>query len=311
MTDFSIRPLTVEERKYTYNQSSQIASQTGCIGHLRGDFGTSGNGFYTTWEDHNRDLNTDEFSSAFDDVINALRSDEYGLLTDRRSMAECGRAAKESAMKGNYTTEYGFRVDTKDYACLIRCNPQQGDYNFYVYCYKSEWLDRHIERAASDICFIDSSYHELFRLPDGEQITVTQADGSKSDYTCRFIDEAHVEVGYNLYHICEFAERMERNDASYAPKEPPLPKRCFSILPSGTEMVILTRYERGYRPAKARPEGVSLREGVDALNEAMGVTKAQEAAMLAGSMFGWDTPAAKPKNYNENGVPIKPKDRER
>lgn len=76
-------------------------------------------------------------------------------------------------------------------------------------------------------------------------------------------------------------------------------------------MVILTRYERGYRPAKARPEGVSLREGVNALNEAMGVTKAQEAAMLAGSMFGWDTPASKPKNYDENGKPIKAKEKER
>lgn len=39
-----IRPLTETERQYTYTQSMQIQGQTGCIGHLRGDFDKSGNG---------------------------------------------------------------------------------------------------------------------------------------------------------------------------------------------------------------------------------------------------------------------------
>lgn len=309
--ELQIRPMCFEERKYAYEQSSQLMSQTGSIGRLRGDFGSGGMEFWTTWEDHQKDLKTDAFKAELDDVINALRSEEYGLLKDRRSMVSFARKEPDSAFKGNYTTEYGFRVDTKEYAFLIRCNPQQGDYNFYCFCYVSKWLDQHIEEARKDIRFIDSGYKELFRLPDGEQITITLSTDEKLDRTCRYIDETHLEVGRSLYHICEFAERMERNGNTYAPKEPPLPQKCFSVLPSGSEMVILKRYEKGYRPAKARPEGVSLREGVDALNNALGVTKAQEAAMLAGSLFGWDTPAAKPKNYDENGKAIKPKDRER
>ena len=41
------------------------------------------------------------------------------------------------------------------------------------------------------------------------------------------------------------------------------------------------------------------------------MTKAQEQAMLAGSMIRWDSIAAKPKSYDENGKAIKPKDCER
>lgn len=49
----------------------------------------------------------------------------------------------------------------------------------------------------------------------------------------------------------------------------------------------------------------------DKFNEKLGVSKAQEQAMLAGSMIRWDSIAAKPKSYDENGKPIKPKDYER
>lgn len=47
-----LRSLTVPERKYTYAQSTQLEGQTGSIGYLRGDFGSSGNEFYSSWFDH-------------------------------------------------------------------------------------------------------------------------------------------------------------------------------------------------------------------------------------------------------------------
>ena len=74
MTDFTLRPLTVPERKYTYAQSSQLQGQTGNIGYLRGDFGSSGDQFYTTWFDTRPQWKSDEFKRDLDDVINALRS---------------------------------------------------------------------------------------------------------------------------------------------------------------------------------------------------------------------------------------------
>ena len=68
-----IRAMEQEEQKYTYRQSMQIQGQTGSIGYLRGDFGSRGNEFYTTWNDHRQSLKTEEFQAEFDEVINALR----------------------------------------------------------------------------------------------------------------------------------------------------------------------------------------------------------------------------------------------
>ena len=239
--ELSIRPLMFEERKYTYAQSQQLDGQTGSIGHLRGDFDSGGYGFFTTWFDHCRDLKTEEFKKEFDNVVNALRSEEYGLLQDRVSMRNFARQCPDSAMKGNYTTEYGFRVDTDHYSYLLRCNPTRGDYNFYLYAYKREWLDKHIEQAGRDIRFIDSHYKNLFRLPDGEQIQITKKTGETVERTCRYIDQTHVEVEDNLFHICEFAERMEQSGNTYRPKETPLPPMCFSRLPSTGDVIKIMR----------------------------------------------------------------------
>jgi hypothetical protein len=214
-----IRSLTQPEQKYTFSQSMQLQGQTGSIGYLRGDFDSSGHGFYTTWNDHRTQWKTDEFKVEFDDVINALRSDEYGLLKDRPTMQALGYKYPESVFDKRNCTGYGFRVDTDKYAYLLRCNPVKGDYNFYCYCYVKEWLDNHIEKAERGIRFINSNYKELFRIPDGGKILLTTSWGENSEHTCRYIDDTHTEIGNNLYHICEFAERMEKNGATYEPKQ--------------------------------------------------------------------------------------------
>lgn len=107
---------------YSYSQSQQINMQAGFIGYLRGDFGTGDKEFFSSWFDHRRDLKADEFKNELNEVINALRSDEYGLLKNRTAMAQYAGKYPDSAFQGNYATEYGFRVDTEKHAFLIRCN---------------------------------------------------------------------------------------------------------------------------------------------------------------------------------------------
>ncbi len=65
-----------------------------------------------------------------------------------------------------------------------------------------------------DIRFIDSHYKDLFRVPDGGCIQIHYPDETVIK-PCKFIDEYHTQIGYNVFHICQFAEIMERNDASY------------------------------------------------------------------------------------------------
>ena len=82
--ELEIISMTPQERMYSYSQSSQIEAQTGCIGHLRGDFG-AGQEFFTSWFEHRGEYKTDEFKAEFDEVVNSLREKEE-LLFSRDSM---------------------------------------------------------------------------------------------------------------------------------------------------------------------------------------------------------------------------------
>lgn len=81
-----------------------------------------------------------------------------------------------------------------------------------------------------------------------------------------------------------------------------LPEFCCCLLPS-TEMPVLVRYgERSYVPLEVRESGERAEEIAGRLNGQLGVSKQQQAAMLWGSMFGWDIPAADPARYDEQGM---------
>lgn len=91
-----------------------------------------------------------------------------------------------------------------------------------------------------------------------------------------------------------------------------LPEQCYSCLATTGEIVILKRGEMGYFktdiPVSDRD---AAKELVKHYNDKLGVTKPQYEAMKVGSMFGWDTPAANPQSYDQEGVATKPKKKER
>ncbi len=304
--NLSIRPMTPAERKYSYTQSQEIMAKASCIGHLRADFGSDGEGFYSSWDDHYSDLKTDNFKAELNQVINALRFDSAydGILASRGKMTAYCYGHPESSY-GN-DRDFGFRADTERYTYLLRLNPNPGEYNLYAYCYVREWLGRHLEKAAQGIQFITPEYKELFRIPDGDEIRITTSDGKVLDRTCRFIDETHVEiksgVTSQVLHICQFAELTQHAGSKVIPLRSSLPEKCFAA--SSDETVVITRGEAGWKPTGQRPEGMTGQEGADLLNEQSGVTKAQAAAMLAGATQGWAEPAADPAYYDAQGTPL-------
>lgn len=313
--DMTFRPMTLTERMYSYTQSQQLIMQTGCIGHLRADFGSGNEHFYSSWDDHRTDLKSDDFKQEFDNVINALREDDkYGSVFKNRGalLSLCARTPESSFGNGR---EYGFRADTEHYSYMFRLNPGKGEYNIYCYCYLKQWLDRHMKQAEKGIRFITPDYKELFRIADGDKVRYFTPGGEVREPTCRYIDDYHFETsgyGDNLYHICEFAERYQsHNCTGIIPLRKSLPDKCFSYLESTGEMIVITKGEEGYTPTGTYSQNSSPKTGASAINEANGVSRAQEAAMVAGSMFGWDIPAADPKNYDNDGKPLMPKHKDR
>jgi hypothetical protein len=85
-----------------------------------------------------------------------------------------------------------------------------------------------------------------------------------------------------------------------------LPEFCYATLPSDErKMIILKAGENGYYPVDPLSDAYLC--SVERNNELLGVTKAQQRAMVSGSMFGWNTPASNPAMYDDDGNWMKDK----
>ena len=91
---------------------------------------------------------------------------------------------------------------------------------------------------------------------------------------------------------------IQTEQERFSPSE--LPEVCLSTLPSTGEIICIKRGESGYYPSEWETGNAEKnRQIVDYHNQRRGITPAQEEAMVGGSMFGWDTPAAAPSRYEK------------
>ncbi len=118
------------------------------IGHLRGDFGR-GTEFWTTWWDRHEELKGQDFKDELDDLVNTLRKD--GPLKDLSAMQKFCWNHPQARMSPEADSRcYAFRVDTDRCRFYLRCIPERGDYNFYLYCYRTEEFERDAPHPSFD-----------------------------------------------------------------------------------------------------------------------------------------------------------------
>ena len=107
------------------------------IGHVRGDFGRSGEQFYSTWFPCHEELKTRRFKDELQQVVDELRSGlDFPLLRNRNSMRiVCLDNLQNRVPGGWHPDTFGFKIRTEHYWYFIKCYYGCGDYNFYVNCF--------------------------------------------------------------------------------------------------------------------------------------------------------------------------------
>ena len=134
------RPASPEEAELFYALSPEQNEEQGAIGHVRIDFGQSGEEFWHTWWPRGpEELNTPEFRAELGEVVNDLRK---GVLKDLASMKRyCW--GSDGAIEGG------------TFLHRLRCNPTEGDYQAYLSCFdrEAQKLTQDIAEEMGGMCF--------------------------------------------------------------------------------------------------------------------------------------------------------------
>ena len=70
---------------------------------------------------------------------------------------------------------------------------------------------------AKNIRFITSSYEDRFKIPDGSAVEI-EYPNRKFSARCEYMDEYHLRLGYDVLHICQLAEMLERGGGTCRPE---------------------------------------------------------------------------------------------
>ncbi len=129
---YHIRPVRPDEAGLFYTPHPEEDKRRGTIGHIRMDFGRSGNEFWHTWWPRGpEELNSPVFKAELQEVVDMMRENVLkGRFAMERFCYDHG-----GKIDGGYVQNYGYIVETEHYRYCLRCNPSPGDYNGYLTAY--------------------------------------------------------------------------------------------------------------------------------------------------------------------------------
>ncbi len=125
--DFDVRSGDAGSKELYYSGSDH---ENRCVCHIRGDFGKSGDEYWTTFWEH------DGINAAGEDckdeqtaLVNTLRNN---LLKSRKAKRKYIQQHPPLILESGEIMSYGYQVSTEKYDYYIRCTPYPGVYDFYT-----------------------------------------------------------------------------------------------------------------------------------------------------------------------------------
>ena len=97
---------------------------------------------------------------------------------------------------------------------------------------------------AKNIRFITSSYEDRFKIPDGSAVEI-EYPNRKFSARCEYMDEYHLRLGYDVLHICQLAEMLERGGGTCRP-EPLITEECSAWDLGSKGFLAIQTCEDGY-----------------------------------------------------------------
>ena len=125
-------------RKDNFYSNKVERETTGLIGYIRGDFGSAGNSFHHSWFENKGKLNNEVFKEDLNKVMEFLRE---RMLTDRMYMRSVVYGNPNAKIDSKESTSYGVFVETDGYEYDIRAICDDGNYDFYIYCYDKRFQE--------------------------------------------------------------------------------------------------------------------------------------------------------------------------
>ena len=125
-------------RKDNFYSNKVERETTGLIGYIRGDFGSGGNSFHHSWFENKGKLNNEVFKEDLNKVMEFLRE---RMLTDRMYMRSVVYGNPNAKIDSKESTSYGVFVETDGYEYDIRAICDDGNYDFYIYCYDKRFQE--------------------------------------------------------------------------------------------------------------------------------------------------------------------------